>query len=175
MKNLFKSMLGMSLAASLALFTSTASAGGFYIGGGVYKANIDADLFSDEDIVPAGFLGYEILDLGVVMLSAELGYYDLGDYKKNGNTVDASAISLAGVVYLPIGPFIELYAKAGIASVSGETNSNGTKDDFDGTEAFGGAGFAIDIFDTIDIYAEYLTFDTEVNSELVGVGVRLDF
>jgi len=175
MKNLFKSILGMGLAASLALSVSTVNAGGFYIGGGVYKSNIDAELFSDEDIVPAGFIGYQILDLGVVMLSAELGYYDLGDYKKNGNTVDASAVSLAGVVYLPIGPFLELYAKAGIASVNGETTTNNVKDDFDGTEAFGGAGFAIDIFDTIDIYAEYLTFDTEVNSELLGVGVRLDF
>ncbi|VAW48795.1 hypothetical protein MNBD_GAMMA03-1682 [hydrothermal vent metagenome] len=175
MKNLLKSILGAGLAASLALSTSTASADGFYIGAGAYKSSIDTNLFSEDDIVPAGFLGYQILDVGVLMLSAELGYYDLGDYSKNGNTVKGSAVTLAGVAYLPVGPFIELYAKVGLASINGETKTNGNKDDFDGTDLFSGAGFAIDIFDTVDIYAEYLRFDTDVDSELIGVGVRLDF
>lgn len=175
MKNRLKSILGIGLAASLALSTSTASADGFYIGAGAYKSNMDTKLFSDEDVVPAGFIGYQFLDTSIVMLSAELGYYDLGNYKKNGNTVEASAVSLAGVAYLPIGPFFELYAKVGLASVNGETKTNGAKDDFDGTDTFAGAGFAFDVFDTVDIYAEYLRFDTEVDSELIGVGVRLDF
>lgn len=175
MKNLFKSIIGMGLAASMALSTTTASADDFYIGAGVYKANIDAELFSDNDTVPAAFLGYQILDVGIAMLSVELGYYDLGNYSKNGDSVDTSAVSLAGVAYLPIGPFFELYAKAGVASVSGETSTNNVKKDVNDLDLFSGVGFAIDIFDTIDIYAEYLRFDTKVDSELVGVGVRLDF
>ncbi len=175
MKNVLKSILGIGLAASLALSTSTASADGFYIGAGAYKSSIDTNLFSDDDIVPAGFIGYQVLDVGILMLSAELGYYDLGSYNKNGNSVDASAISLAGVAYLPIGPFFELYAKAGLASINSETNTNGTKGDFDGTDMFSGVGFALDIFDTVDIYVEYLRFDTDVDSELMGAGVRLDF
>jgi hypothetical protein len=175
MKKLLKSLLGVGLVASLALSTSTASADGFYIGAGAYKSSIDSNLFKDDDIVPAGFLGYQIMDVGILMLSAELGYYDLGDYKKNGNTVKGSAVTLAGVAYLPIGPFFELYAKAGLASINSKTNSNGTKGDFDGTDMFSGAGFALDIFDTVDIYVEYLRFDTDVDSELIGAGVRLDF
>ena len=175
MKNLLKSLMGIGLAASLALSTSTASADGLYIGAGVYKSSVDANILSDDDTVPAAFIGYQLLDVGVAMFSAELGYYDLGSYNKNGNSVDASAVSLAGVAYLPIGPFFELYAKAGVASVSSETNTGGVKGDFDGLDTFTGAGFALDIFDTIDIYAEYLRFDTKVDSELIGVGVRLDF
>lgn len=175
MKNIFKAILGISLATSLALSTSTASAEGFYIGAGAYKSSIDSNLFSDDDIVPAGFLGYQVMDAGILMLSAELGYYDLGDYSKNGNTVEGSAITLAGVVYLPIGPFFELYGKVGLASINSETYTTGSKGDFDGIDLFNGVGFALDIFDTIDIYAEYLRFDNDVDSELIGAGVRLDF
>lgn len=175
MKNILKSILGISLATSLALSTSTASADDFYIGAGAYKSSIDTNLFSDDDIVPAGFLGYQVLDAGVLMLSAELGYYDLGDYSKNGDTVEGSAVTLAGVAYLPIGPFFELYAKAGLASINSETYTSGTKGDFDGLDVFSGVGFALDIFDTVDIYAEYLRFDTDVDSELIGTGIRLDF
>ena len=109
------------------------------------------------------------------MLSAELGYYDLGKTDSNDYKVDASAFTLAGVAYLPIGPFFEVYAKAGIASVSVEVDAFGQKDDFDGDEAFGGVGFAFDILDTIDIYAEYLLFDTEIDSEMIGVGIRFAF
>ncbi len=173
MKNIIKSIIGIALAASLNLIT--AHADGFYIGAGAYKSSIDTNLFSDDDVVPAGFLGYQVLDAGVLMLSAELGYYDLGDYSKNGNTVEGSAITLAGVAYLPIGPFFELYAKAGLASINSETYTSGTKGDFDGLDVFSGVGMALDIFDTIDFYAEYLRFDTDVDSELIGAGVRLDF
>ncbi len=47
-------------------------------------------------------------------------------------------------------------------------------DDFDASEAFYGAGVALDFFDTIDIYIEYLEFDTKVDSSLIGAGIKLD-
>ena len=47
-------------------------------------------------------------------------------------------------------------------------------DDFDGSEAFCGAGVSFDFFDTIDIYIEYLEFDTEVDSSLIGAGIMLN-
>ncbi len=175
MKSLLKSVLGAGLAASLALSASAVSADGFYIGAGVYKSDMDSDAFSDSDTVPAAFVGYQFIDSNVFMLSAELGYYDLGDYSKNGATVDASAFTLAAVAYLPLGPIFEVYAKAGAAFVSGDVKFNSIKDDIDGTDFFGGVGAAFDILDTVDIYAEYLMFNTEVDSEVLGVGVRLDF
>lgn len=159
--------------------TSSAHADGLYIGAGVYQANAESGSFDDDDTVPALFVGYNFLDTNIFMMSAELGYYDLGGY--DGSTggveydIDASAITLAAVGYIPIGPFIEIYAKAGVASTSVDIETGGIKDDADGTDAFGGIGASIDILDTIDIYAEYLMFDTEVDSELAGIGVRFDF
>lgn len=159
--------------------TSRVYADGFYIGAGVYQAYAEQGAFDDSDTVPALFAGYNFIDSNIFMMSAELGYYDLGGY--NGTEqgvsydIDASAFTLAAVGYLPIGPFFEIYAKAGVASVSVDLDVGGTKSDADGTEAFGGVGAAFDILDTIDIYAEYLVFDTDVDSALAGVGVRLDF
>lgn len=174
MNKLLQTLLGAGLSASLAFSVST-HADGFYIGAGVYQSDIETSVLDDDDTVPAAFVGYQFLDTNFLMLSAELGYYDLGSYSGSNYKVDADALTLAGVVYVPIGPFFEVYAKAGVASVSVDTNIAGFKKDYDGTESFGGAGFAFDILDTIDIYAEYLVFDTEVDSEMIGVGVRFDF
>lgn len=174
MNKLLPTLLGAGLSVSLA-FSASVSADDFYIGAGIYQSDMGVSSFDDDDTVPAAFIGYQFLDTNVLMLSAELGYYDLGDYSGSNYKVDTGALTLAGVVYLPIGPFFEVYAKAGMASVSVDTNIAGLKKDYDGTESFGGVGFAFDILDTIDIYAEYLQFDTEVDSEMMGVGVRFDF
>lgn len=177
MKAIKQSLLVLSVAAAVALPASQANADGFYIGAGAYKADMDFDQFDDDDTVPAAFIGYQFIDTSIFMFSAELGYYDLGDFESKNKTVEieAEALTLAAVAYLPIGPFFEVYAKAGVAQVSLDVKTPiGTVDD-DGTEGFGGVGMSFDILDTIDIYAEYLMFDTEVDSEMLGVGVRLDF
>ena len=177
-----KNILHIMTLAILTITVNSASrvyADGFYIGAGVYQAYAEQGAFDDSDTVPAFFAGYNFLDTNIVMMSAELGYYDLGGY--NGTEqgvnydIDASAVTLAAVGYLPIGPFFEVYAKAGVASVSVDIDVGGAKSDSDGTEAFGGVGAGFDILDTIDIYAEYLVFDTDVDSAMAGVGVRLDF
>ena len=180
MNKRFKSITAACTFSLLALGgTSLAHADGFYIGAGVYQANVEEGNFDDDDTVPALFAGYNFLDTNIFMMSAELGYYDLGGYDGSVGSVeydiDASAVTLAAVGYIPIGPFIEIYAKAGVASVSIDTEIDNAKDDADGTEAFGGVGASIDILDTIDIYAEYLMFDTDVDSSLAGIGVRFDF
>ncbi|MDG1733148.1 MAG: outer membrane beta-barrel protein [Thalassotalea sp.] len=170
-----KSLLATAFALSLAL-PSTAMAN-LYIGAGVYES--DNDEVSTDDTVPAFFVGYNLLDTNIFMFSVEAGYYDLGDYSVtvNGNTAssEVEAITLAGVAYLPIGPIFEVYAKAGVSSTSGDVTINGFKKDVDGEEAFGGVGASLDILDTIDVYVEYLVFDNEVESELVGAGVRFAF
>ena len=158
-----------------ACWVTNASADGFYIGAGAYQTDVSIDDFDGDDYAPAAFIGYQFLDTNVLMLSAELGYYDLGDYSGNTIEVDGSAITLAGVAYLPIGPFFEVYVKAGIASSEIHVKDTGKRQDFDGEEGFGGVGVAFDILDTIDIYAEYLAFDTKSDSKMYGIGVRLDF
>ena len=163
------------LLVTVGLWASGVNADGFYIGAGAYKTDVSIDDFDDHTYTPAAFVGYQFIDTNFLMLSAELGYYDLGSYDSNDVDVDASAFTLAGVAYLPIGPLFEIYAKAGIASGDVEVKEAGIKDDFDGENAFGGLGFSFDILDTVDIYAEYLKFDNKVDSQMYGVGVRLDF
>jgi len=151
-------------------------AGGFYIGAGAYQSSVDYENFDDDDeTVTAGVIGYTFVDTNILMVSGDLGYYDLGEAGNSSYEIDGDAITAAGVVSLPIGPLFELYAKAGVASVSIDVTSPNKEFDDDGEEAFYGAGFSIDLFDTVDLYAEYLTFDTEVDSELLGVGVKLAF
>ena len=166
---------------TFALATGSAGvvyADGLYIGAGIYQADAEKGSFDDDDTVGAFFAGYTFIDTNIFMLSGELGYYDLGGYKGNiGNAnydVDAAAYTLAGVGYLPLGPFFELYAKAGIAAVDVDVNSGDLNSD-NGGKAFGGIGASIDVLDTIDIYAEYLAFDTTVSSSVAGVGVRFAF
>ena len=149
---------------------SNAAAEGFYFGGGIYLTEAQFESLDESDETPALFVGYNLIDSNVFLLSAELGYYDLGDYSDNGVEVDADAYSLSAVGGLPLGPFIELFGKVGIAEVSVNTNDK----DFDGSDSFYGVGIGFDVLDTLDIYVEYLDFDTEIDSNMIGVGLKLD-
>ncbi|HKJ51317.1 MAG TPA: outer membrane beta-barrel protein [Gammaproteobacteria bacterium] len=125
----------------------------------------------DDNDTTTGFqLGYLFID-SAIMLSGEVGSFDLGSYGKGGTDVDADAVTLAGVLGLAIGLAFEIYAKAGIAS--SDVKVNGKNEG--GNESFSGVGFSIDILDTLDFYAEYLEFNTEVNSDLQGAGISLQF
>ncbi len=150
-------------------------ADGLYVGAGVYTVEIEDDIIDDDDTVPAFFVGYNFYDGNLFMLSVEAGYYDLGEASEGSIDIEAEAITLAGVVYFPITPIFEIYGKVGVAEVDVEIETPFGDFDDDGSESFVGAGVAFDILDTIDIYAEYLVIDTEIDSELIGVGVRLDF
>ncbi len=172
--------LPAALLTGLLLLTSQQlKADAFYIGAGAYLADGELESFSDDDITPAGFIGYQFLDSNFLMLSVEGGYYDLGDFSgtvdEQPYSVDASALTAAGVVYVPIGPFIEVYGKLGVGWLDVEANIGDQRIENDGSDVFGGIGLALDIFDTIDIYTEYLQFDNAIDSRVIGVGIRLDF
>ncbi len=151
-------------------FAPAASADGFYIGAGAYRAEVEIGDFDDDDSTSALFVGYTFID-SIFMLAGELGRYDLGSYSSGGSKVDGDATSLAAVLYLPLGPTFELYGKAGIASIDADVDGSSEDED----ETFTGIGFGLDILDTVDLYAEYLEFDTDVDFEMIGVGIRLDF
>lgn len=158
-------LLGVTLA-------NATRAEGLYIGAGAYQSDSDIG----DDTVPAGFIGYTFVDTNFLMLSVEGGYYDLGDSSDKTEKLKASAITAGAMASLPLGPFFELYAKGGIAFLDTELKQEGQNDNKQSDEkAYYGAGFAFDILDTIDIYAEYVVFDTKYNSEMAGVGIRLSF
>jgi len=175
MKSIKNIALKSILTASLAFTATQASADGFYIGAGIYSPEVDYSSISDNDTTPAFFVGYQFIDTSIFMFSAELGYYDLGSISNNDAKIDSNALSLSAVAYLPIGPIFEVYAKAGVAQTTVDYSFEGKKTDFGGTDGFGGIGASLDILDTVDIYVEYLVFDTEVKTESIGVGVRFDF
>jgi len=175
MKSLKSLVLKSILAASLAVSATQASADGLYIGAGIYSPETDYEAIEESDTTPAFFVGYQFIDTNIFMFSAELGYYNLGSVSNNGAKIESDALSLAAVAYLPIGPIFEVYAKAGIAQTNIDYSFEGTKTDLGGTEGFGGIGASLDILDTVDLYVEYLVFDTEVKTESVGVGIRFDF
>ena len=164
------SFVALIFAASLIGFQSNAAAEGFYFGAAAYQSAATVDTLDDTDETLSFLVGYHLIASNVFLLSAELGAYDLGEYSRDGVDVDADAIALSVNAGIPLGPFIELYGKVGVADVSVDVNG----EDFDGSETFYGAGIAFDILDTIDIYVEYLEFDTEVDSNLIGVGIKLD-
>ena len=153
---------------------SKAQADDWYIGAGMYRASAEVGALDESDTVPAFFVGYNFYDGTLLMLSVEGGYYDLGKVSSGGNSAEASAFTAAGVVSVPFTSFFEFYGKAGVAQVDVKVTGDQNIDD-NSTESFAGVGFGLDILDTVDIYAEYLSFDTALNSDVVGVGVRLDF
>ena len=150
---------------------SPALADDFYIGGAAHLASAEYGDADDTDTTTSVTLGYTFVDSNLLILSAELSRYDLGSFSDNGIDIESDAVSLAAVAALPLGPFIEIYGKLGVASVKVDING----DDFDGDENFHGVGLGLDFFDTVDLFVEYLEFDNEIDSELLGLGLRLDF
>jgi hypothetical protein len=171
-------LAGLALLISI-MTPMTTHADALYIGAGAYRADLDLAVTDEDDFTPAGFIGYQFLDSNFVMLSAEVGYYDLGASSGSAEgvaySVDASALSVAGVAYIPVGPFVEVYAKAGAAMMEIDSRIGDERRSDSDSEFFGGIGLALDIFDTIDIYAEYLQFDNRIDSTMLGVGIRFDF
>ena len=140
--------------ALVSFFAQAPARADIYLGAGVYQSEAQVDNLDDNDTTTGFQLGYVLVD-SVVIVSAELGYYDLGSYKDKGTKVDADAVTLGGVVSLALGPFFELYGKAGIASANIEVDGKNK----DGDDAYVGAGFAVDVLDTLDIYVESTAMD----------------
>ena len=162
---------GITRALAMTFLLAPLAAGAdVYIGAGVYESEASVEALDDNDTTSGFQLGTVFID-SVVIVSGEIGSYDLGSYDGNNVEVDGDALTLGAVVSLALGPFFEIYAKAGIADVDIEINGSSE----DGTENYTGIGFSIDILDTLDIYVEMLDFDTEADSELLGAGVRLQF
>ncbi len=148
-----------------------AQADGLYIGGAAHAATgtyLGAD---DTDTTASMTLGYTFIDSNFLILSAELSRYGLGSFSAGGNQFESDATALGAMAALPLGPFVELYGKLGVASIDGKINGN----KFDGDKNYHGIGLGLDFFDTVDLFVEYLKFDNEIDSELLGLGLRLDF
>jgi len=172
--SLFKKIFAMVF---LVGFMTSAHAD-FYIGAGAYVSNVDDDIenidIDEDDVVPAVFVGYKPFSF----LAFEGGYYDLGDYSDtiNGTRVSAEmdAFTLGANAILPL-TFMDLYGKIGAAYVDADLQAGNYEDDGSSTEIYYGVGGNINITQFVDIYIEYILFDTDVEVDMLGAGVRLEF
>ena len=119
-----RSHVKLGLILWLALPASALADSGFYIGGSVGGATLDANLgnipglpndIDEDDTAFKGFVGYR-LDLPSTFLGIEGGYVDLGkaDFTvlDQSVSVDTSGVNLWGMAGLEAGP-LEFFLKAG--------------------------------------------------------------
>lgn len=163
MKTLSKLALGALLLGSAAAHAD------IYIGGGVYGTSVSEAGLEDSDVAPAVFLGWRPIEL----LGVEAGYYDFGSFETAGLTVEGSAMTLAGLLSLELGP-VGAYAKAGLAEYSIDVSTGGTAND--SADPFGGVGLTVDLADKLYLYGEYLVFTGEdADIDVYGAGLRYSF
>jgi len=181
-------ILALLLSGVAAFSTSVARADatGFFISGGGNYAQFDGDVDDDfdweDDNITAFFddksTGYN-LGAGYRFnkwLSLDAGYWDLGEFKSdrlgNGEKVgfDASMWTVGGMVSVPLW-ILDVYGRAGAAMWDVDSRYI----DEDGTDAYFGAGLALNIFGSLDLYAEYLRFDTTDAIDTATLGLRFTF
>lgn len=174
----------------LAGFATVAQAGsesGFYLGGSVGSASIDASdndpdvgeiEFDDDDSAYKVFLGYNIGAVPLVNLAVEGAYVNFGTFGGEvagfDGEVDVDGFTAFGLVGFDLGP-VGLFGKVGMLSWDNELSV----DDFDESDsgndpAYGlGAKFQIGSF---AVRGEYELFDLDgVDIDMYSVGAAFTF
>src|SRR5690348_560363 len=152
---------------SLAALAPTAAAAdnGFYLGAGITDTKFDVDDVGSGSLDDNSFkliAGFRPLD----WLAFEANYLDLGGDKSNGASLDASAVTLSGLVMAEIG-IVDLYARLGVAKWDADISSTtlNFSDSDDGWEPTYGVGVGVH-FGSIGVRAEYERFEAKFFDEL---------
>ncbi|MDH3628204.1 MAG: outer membrane beta-barrel protein [Acidobacteriota bacterium] len=162
------------LAACLLLLTSAASAEA-YIGASLGQSDATSAGASAEESSWKLVGGYAFMKF----LAVEGSYRDLGSINETvGVTqigLDASSMDVFGVARLPMGMRFSMFAKAGYAFLDLDatltdpllgTITASTSE----TELAYGAGVSFKVTDSVHIRAEYETFDTFEDMDMMSVG-----
>ena len=163
-------------ALTLLATASQAADSGFYVGGGVGQAMVEADSggqsFDESSTSYRAFAGYRLGVIPILDLAGEIGYRDLG---KAEGTVGGSAVSYqtkgadaAVLVIFPILGF-DLFGKAGVFQYSLDKTVNGVTTGYDGTAPMYGAGVGFRFW-RLGVRAEYEYLDVdETKKQQVGM------
>ena len=170
-----------ALGASFAQADST----GFFIAGGANYAQFDSDLDDEidwDDNIEAFFddkaVGYN-LGAGYRFnkwLAVDAAYWDLGEFKSdeldNGGKLkyDTSIWTVGGIVSVPLW-ILDVYGRAGAAMWDADSRFI----EEDGTDLYYGAGVALNVFRSLDIYLEYVRFDADNAIDSANLGMRWTF
>ena len=167
---------------------------GFYVGGSIGGASIEADLESDpqlptlpseidEDDTGFKVFGGFMFDLPLLDLGVEVGYVDFGQPEVNVPTnvgdveveFETSGINLWGIAGTELGP-IDVFAKLGYVSWDIEASIQGVPGDIsdDGSDiGYGlGAGFSLGPLQIRGEWEIYDIDDADVSMLSLGVAYR---
>jgi hypothetical protein len=153
-------------ALSLAAIAPQAAAAdnGFYIGAGITQTEFDIDGLGSDSLDDNSFkliVGFRPLN----WLAVEANYLDLGSDSADGDSMDATAITVSA---LAIAEFhvIDLYARAGMANWNTDFDfSGGGGISDDGWEPTFGVGIGAH-FGSFGLRAEYEMFNVDILDEL---------
>lgn len=159
MKNPIR-IISSSLLLVLALAANNAQAdNGFYIGGSVGNAAIDATPDTPtEESIDSDDTGYKVFGgFKFTIFAVEGGYVDFGKPTQNSNTVELSGFDLFGLVNFGIGP-IDLFGKVGVFAWDSDALVADNKVNKDGTDPVYGVGAGVSL-GSFSVRAEYEYFD----------------
>jgi hypothetical protein len=160
---------------------AAAADNGFYLGAGLTQSKVkdigpSIDLKDDSYKLIAGFRPIDLF-------AVELNYIDLGQERGSigpvGYSVDSKAYAAFAVGYLPL-PFVDLYAKAGVARWEADARATGLSAfgrlDDSGTEFAYGAGVQARL-GSLAARLEYERFDVSDTdgAELITLGLTWTF
>ncbi len=185
MLNKFLIALLLSGATALSVNVARADSTGFFIAGGANYAEFDSDLEDEIDWsedLEAFFddkaVGYN-LGAGYRFnkwLAVDAAYWDLGEFKSDevegfGKLkYDATIWTVGGIVSVPLW-ILDVYGRVGAAMWDADSRYI----EEDGTDLYYGAGVALNIFGSLDLYAEYVRFDTDNAIDSANLGLRFTF
>ena len=184
----------LAFAAALSLVSLSAQAdGGFYLGGSVGGATIEAEFdtadfpelpasLDEDDTAFKVFVGYK-LDLPVIDLGVEGGYVSLGEPEIEIDTVfgtqqvglETTGLNVWGTAGLEVGP-VDVFGKLGFISWDVEAGIDGFDSaSDDGTDMGYGLGVSFDL-GSIQLRGEYEVYDIDdADVEMLSVGIAFRF
>ena len=156
MNTKFAAVAALSALALAAIAPQAAAAdNGIYIGAGITKSEFDVGFASDslDDNSFKVIAGYRALD----WLAVEANYIDLGSESEGGDSLDAQAFTVSGLLIAEFA-VIDLYARLGMANWKLDAESGGFSASDDGWEPTYGVGIGAH-FGSFGIRAEYEQFE----------------
>lgn len=161
-----------SLLLAFAPFAAAKADSGFYLGGSVGNASVEADIndpslpsdftFDEDDFAWKLFGGYT-WDLPLIDLGIEGSYLDLGgpsvDILGESFSIDTTGFDAFGVAGIGLGP-IHAFAKYGVIFWDADFEALGQTISDDGSDPAYGIGARFGLW-SLDVRAEYEIFDID--------------
>ncbi|WP_348672450.1 outer membrane beta-barrel protein [uncultured Abyssibacter sp.] len=186
MNMMFKTACATGLAATLcapAALAQTDFDPYGYVGADIGYFRVESEDFpEDDDNVEDSRTSYRLRVGGrfAPVIGIEGGYVDFGDYEDGAVDYTADGLTLAGVLYIPLGERASLYGKLGELFWDAEATAEGAvgsvSRETDGEDVFYGVGANLPLGEVVALnigYERYALDDVDV--DLAAIGLDLQF